>query len=205
MENVTLAFAAELMMTEESVLRSFPEDVQNAIIGIIEMIDPQSEEEYYDMGELLHEQWERGIAYKDMVRISEETGVELKGLLDLDVQSQLTIAFDYDTDREKGLSEEDAVWHLQANQNTFEQLRVLPNVASLLGMSEHEFTEKYSRGSQLRFCSEYIWFTLIGDSEKDTDNERLIKQLKILQSELPTIVYDDDDDEEIDVNEDDFV
>lgn len=204
MENVSLALAAELMMTEEKVLKSFPKNVQYAIIGILEMSDPQNEEEYYDMGELLHEQWERGIAYKDMVRISEETGVELKGLLELDVQSQLTIAFDYDTDLEKGLSEDDALWNLMANMSTFSQLKVLPDVAAILGMTEHELTEKYSRGSQLRLCSEYIWASSLDNVKEDIKNQFLEILLKKIQEDLPTIVYDYDD-EEFEIDEEDFI
>lgn len=204
MENVSLALAAELMMTEEKVLKSFPKNVQYAIIGILEMSDPQNEEEYYDMGELLHEQWERGIAYKDMVRISEETGVDLKGLLELDVQSQLTIAFDYDTDLEKGLSEDDALWNLMANMSTFSQLKVLPDVAAILGMTEHELTEKYSRGSQLRLCSEYIWASSLDNVKEDIKNQFLEILLKKIQEDLPTIVYDYDD-EEFEINEEDFI
>lgn len=182
MENVNLSLAAKVMKVDEKILQSFPEEIQDTIISILEFSNPKTDEKYYAMCDKLHEQWERGSAYLDMVDIAERTNIELNTLLELDVKTQLGLAVDFAMDLQENKSDEEIYNHLIQNISTGQTISQLPIIAKLLGVSFRELRSKYDRDVWEQLCGAYL---MLSDEELSNNrkNTELMDELRDILKE----------------------
>lgn len=182
MENANLALAAKLMKCTEESLTSFPENVQNAMVAILAISDPKTEDEYRAVTEKLHDEWERGVAYNDMVRISTETDIPLDTLLQLDVKGQLALDFEYTMDVHNDLPDKEIYAHLQMNIQKGIAVAELPQVAELLGIPYDVIRARYPREVWEQLCGAYSML-LDEDMQDNRENIELMDELRAIIAE----------------------
>lgn len=174
MENVTLEKAARILDTTEDVLNSFPKDITEEMLAVMEMVDTNSEEECQQLYQIMKTLWVRGTNYNDMKNISDRTGIDFDMLMSLDDQAQLMIDFEYTA------SNFDAAVAQKCFREAI-QVRDLPEVAKLTE-TELDLLKSFPRDIQEQLCGAYLM-----EFDDDGDNSELISELKTIISD--TIPY----------------
>lgn len=170
MENVTLEKAAKILGTKEEILKSFPKDIKEEMLAVMEMVDTDSEEECRQLYEVLKGLWIKGMNHNDMKRISEDTGIDLDMLLSLDEQAQMMIDFEY------AASGYDAKTAYRCFHEAL-QVRDIPDVAKLIG-TDTDKLKTYPREVQEQLCGAYKM-----EYDENTDNKELITELNAIIQE----------------------
>lgn len=174
MENVTLEKAAIILDTTEKVLKSFPKDITEEMLAVMEMVDTNSKEECQQLYTIMKSLWIKGINYNDMKNISENTGIDFDMLLSLDEQTQMMIDFEYTASN----------FDVAVAQKCFRdaiQVRDLPEVAKLTD-TELDLLKGFPRDVQEQLCGAYLM-----EFDDEGDNSDLIAELKQIISD--TIPY----------------
>ena len=173
MKNPTLETAAKIIGAGIKSFEGFPEEIKQSMIAVMEMIEPDTEEDCRILHDNIKQLWEQGTVYVDMKYISEETGADFNTLMSLDYQTQMDILFEYVIDINEG--NKDAVRTVYKKINRALEVIDLPNVAELLNM-ELSKLEEYPRWVQEHLCSMYVM--LYDEDDEESDNSELIEELK---------------------------
>jgi hypothetical protein len=145
------------------------------MISLLEIIDPDTEEECRILHDNLSELWRQGCVYTDMKEVSDETGADLNTLMSLDYQSQMNIAFQYAIDVNEG--NENAVKNVYENIRHAQEIIELPLVAELLNV-DYDDLRQYPRKVWVQLCGAYSMLY-----DESGNNTELITELnKILKN-----------------------
>lgn len=165
MENVTLEKAAKILGTKVEILKSFPKDIKEEMLALMEMVDTDSEDECRQLYEAMKGLWIKGTNYNDMKRISEETGIDFDMLMSLDDQAQMMIDFEYSA------SDYDGKVAYKCFHEAL-QVRDIPDVAKLTG-TEKDKLKAFPRDIQEQLCGAYKM-----EYDENGNNDELISELK---------------------------